>query len=226
MTPVFASSGPRRAGRGFARRPGPPAVAFSSAGCRGVRAVYGADFHHLIRIVAGRRVRAGVRRIARVRAGVRRIAGDATVGAAVTLRGGRTGPATVNPQVIPEVGILQNPGRFLQVAVRLISLRPAPSPLEHCVLRLARAHFAGRIGPLNAIYCIVGLGDKRAARRREAPARRRPAFRRGAQSPSGRVNTNRLLPALGRSSGVRRMKPDAVAAEPVLTATYWRPPAA
>ena len=39
----------------------------------------------------------------------------------------------------------------------------------------------------------------------------------------GSANTNRLLPALGRSSGVRRMKPDAVPAEPVLTATYCRP---
>ena len=40
---------------------------------------------------------------------------------------------------------------------------------------------------------------------------------------SGRTNTNRLLPALGRSSGVRRVKPDAVPAVPVLTATYCRP---
>ena len=37
---------------------------------------------------------------------------------------------------------------------------------------------------------------------------------------SGSANTNRLLPALGRSSGVSPMKPEAVAALPVLTATY------
>ena len=40
---------------------------------------------------------------------------------------------------------------------------------------------------------------------------------------SGSANTNRLLPALGRISGVRRINPDAVAALPVLTATYCRP---
>ena len=39
----------------------------------------------------------------------------------------------------------------------------------------------------------------------------------------GSAKTKRLLPALGRSSGVRRMNPEAVAAEPVLTATYCRP---
>ena len=39
----------------------------------------------------------------------------------------------------------------------------------------------------------------------------------------GKPNTNRLLPTLGRSSGVRRVKPDAVPELPVLTATYCRP---
>ncbi len=43
------------------------------------------------------------------------------------------------------------------------------------------------------------------------------------QSDSGNAKTKRLFPALGRISGVRRMNPDAVAALPVLTATYWRP---
>ena len=43
------------------------------------------------------------------------------------------------------------------------------------------------------------------------------------QSPSGSANTKSVLPALGRSSGVRPTKPEAVAAEPVLTATYCRP---
>ena len=43
----------------------------------------------------------------------------------------------------------------------------------------------------------------------------------GAQS--GSANTNRLLAALGRISGVRRMNAEAEFAEPVLTATYWRP---
>ena len=39
----------------------------------------------------------------------------------------------------------------------------------------------------------------------------------------GKPNTNRLLPALGRSSGVRPVKWADVPPEPVLTATYWRP---
>ena len=42
----------------------------------------------------------------------------------------------------------------------------------------------------------------------------------------GSPKTNRLLPALGRSSGVMRSWVDDWAALPVLTATYWRPPAA
>ena len=41
---------------------------------------------------------------------------------------------------------------------------------------------------------------------------------------SGSANTNRLLPELGRSSGVRRRFTPPPA--PVLTATYWRPPTA
>ena len=48
-------------------------------------------------------------------------------------------------------------------------------------------------------------------------------FSKASQSRTGRANTNRLFPALGRSSGVSPMKPDAVAALPVLTATNWRP---
>ena len=48
-----------------------------------------------------------------------------------------------------------------------------------------------------------------------------PRRRRSSQFCSAK--TNRLLPALGRSSGVRRVKPDAVPDVPVLTATYCRP---
>ena len=40
---------------------------------------------------------------------------------------------------------------------------------------------------------------------------------------SGSANTKRVLPALGRSSGVRRLKAPDVSERPVLTATYWRP---
>ena len=39
----------------------------------------------------------------------------------------------------------------------------------------------------------------------------------------GRANTNSVLPLLGRSSGVRRLKAPDVSERPVLTATYWRP---
>ena len=39
----------------------------------------------------------------------------------------------------------------------------------------------------------------------------------------GSANTNRLFPALGRSSGVSPVKCDDVPPEPVLTATNWRP---
>ena len=56
-------------------------------------------------------------------------------------------------------------------------------------------------------------GQRQECRRRE-----------GAQTAahSGSANTNRLLPELGRSSGV---SPDSRAADrfPVLAATYWRP---
>ena len=45
----------------------------------------------------------------------------------------------------------------------------------------------------------------------------------GTLSCSGNANTNRLFPALGRSSGVSPVKCDDVPPEPVLTATNWRP---
>ena len=45
----------------------------------------------------------------------------------------------------------------------------------------------------------------------------------GILSRSGRANTNSVLPLLGRSSGVRRLKAPDVSERPVLTATYWRP---
>ena len=45
-------------------------------------------------------------------------------------------------------------------------------------------------------------------------------------SRSGSANTNRLLAAPGRISGVMTVNPEAVPALPVLTATYWRPPTA
>ena len=48
----------------------------------------------------------------------------------------------------------------------------------------------------------------------------RPASERQCQSPSGSANTNRLLPALGRSSGVKGRRAEVVTAVPVLTATY------
>ena len=40
---------------------------------------------------------------------------------------------------------------------------------------------------------------------------------------SGSAKTNSVLPLLGRSSGVSRLKAAEVSERPVLTATYWRP---
>ena len=60
-------------------------------------------------------------------------------------------------------------------------------------------------------------------------ARRRTCPRRPDANPagySGSAKTNRLLPLLGRNSGVSRRKLGVVAALPVPTATYWRPPTA
>ena len=79
----------------------------------------------------------------------------------------------------------------------------------------------GRPDPLRrraAVVAGAGLGRSRTVGRRDP--RRRALI---AAYHSGSANTNRLLPALGRISGVSRPNREAVLAVPVPTATYCLP---
>ena len=78
-------------------------------------------------------------------------------------------------------------------------------------------------GGLNEQVQAVAVGVPSERTERTKAAERLVGMAASALGYSGKPNTNRLLPLLGRSSGVRRVKPDAVPEGPVLTATYCRP---